>query len=433
MTTTINEISITGSSLNIVYKGSPSPTDKLSPLVASNNIKNYMNSLKKYIGNGEEGLDTAYGSDKSNTIQNFTDSVYLWNTFVNENNKLSCETVAIYNYTGGVDHGEHVPIKCVRSTYQGSVYLGILDSMFDSTNEELNKIELALLLGNAWNESGINKGIFNVCLQKNTPGYLDSLCTCNTCKGYDIKFVGRGLLQLSNPDNYIPVSYILNKMGEILKGTQLPTNYETILNNLPTAPLLPPLCGQKDKYGQYYPLCKSATPSDTNINCCQVPILDTQIKEVCNDINSNDKDNTIYTHPATICDSNKTPLSILTSFAYTSGNTSMAIKKNDYSFQVNSCSINQGGYMYPVKANDYEWLEKNGYTMTKSDVEKGVQKCISGGLEGNHARYEGFCTVMNTLFPGNNITSNNNWSITLKDGNLYKGNSTLDEAKLYYK
>tara|TARA_B100001769_G_C22016077_1_gene546034 strand:- start:339 stop:983 length:645 start_codon:yes stop_codon:yes gene_type:complete len=209
-----------------------------------------------------------------------------------------------------------------------------------------------------WNESGKNKGLFNVCLQKNTPGYLDSLCRCNTCKGYDIKLVGRGLLQLSNPDNYMPVSYILNKMGEILKGTQLPTNYETILNNLPTAPLLPPLCGQKDNSRKYYTQCKSATPSDTNINCCQVPILDTQIKEVCNDINSNDKDNTIYTHPATGCDSNKTPLSILTSFVYNSANTSMAIKKNDYSFQVTSCSINQGGYIYPVKANDYGWLEK---------------------------------------------------------------------------
>jgi hypothetical protein len=111
----------------------------------------------------------------------------------------------------------------------------------------------------------------------------------------------------------------------------------------------------------------------------------------------------------------------------------MAIKNNDYSFQVNSCSINQGGYMYPVKANDYGWLEDKGYTMTKSDVEKGVHKCISDGLEGNHARYEGFCTVMNTLFPGNNIKSTNNWSIILKDGNFYKGNSTLDEAKLYYK
>ena len=40
---------------------------------------------------------------------------------------------------------------------------------------------------------------------------------------------------------------------------------------------------------------------------------------------------------------------------------------------------------------------------------------------------------MNTLFPGNDIKSNNNWSITLKDGNLYKGNSSLYEAKLYYK
>ena len=41
-----------------------------------------MNSLKEYIGNGEDGLDTAYGSNKSNTIQNFTDSVYLWNTLL---------------------------------------------------------------------------------------------------------------------------------------------------------------------------------------------------------------------------------------------------------------------------------------------------------------------------------------------------------------
>ena len=32
----------------------------------------------------------------------------------------------------------------------------------------------------------------------------------------------------------------------------------------------------------------------------------------------------------------------------------------------------------------------------------------------------------------NNIKSTNNWSIMLKDGNFYKGNSTLDEAKLYY-
>ena len=244
MTTTINEISITGSSLNIVYKGSPSPTDKLSPLVASNNIKNYMNSLKGYIGNYGTGVDKAYGTDKNDAITKFYESVYLWNTFINENNKLSCETVAINNYTGGVDHGEQVPLKCVRSTYQGWDYLGILDSMFDSTNEELNKIELALLLGNAWNESGVNKGIFNICLQEGMTNYKDSLCPCNTCKGYDIKFVGRGLLQISNPDNYIPVSYILNRMGEILKGTQLPNNYNTILTNLPTTPLYPPLCGQ---------------------------------------------------------------------------------------------------------------------------------------------------------------------------------------------
>jgi len=70
--------------------------------------------------------------------------------------------------------------------------------------------------------------------------------------------------------------------------------------------------------------------------------------------------------------------------------------------------------------------------MTKSDVDKGVQKCISDGLEGGQARYEGFCVMMNSLFPGNNITSNKNWSITLKDGNLYKGNSSLYEAKIYY-
>tara|TARA_B100001769_G_C22016077_1_gene546033 strand:- start:229 stop:342 length:114 start_codon:yes stop_codon:yes gene_type:complete len=36
--------------------------------------------------------------------------------------------------------------------------------------------------------------------------------------------------------------------------------------------------------------------------------------------------------------------------------------------------------------------------MTKSDVEKGVQKCISEGIKGGPERYEGFCTMMNSLF-----------------------------------
>ena len=407
---------------------SPDPT-KLTPGISSDNIKQYMRQLNQYIGNGDNGIDPAYGSSKDDAINNFVDSVYIWNTFINENNKLSCETVAINNWTGPI--GTHVPLKCERASYQGYNYLGILDSMFDSDDDELNKIELALLLGNAWNESGQNNGIFNVCLQTNTPKYEDSLCTCEKCTGYNIKLVGRGLLQLSNPSNYIPVANIMNKMGDVLNG-KLSSDYTQILNKLPTGELYPPLCGQKDADGNYIKQCTSADQSDTTKDCCQVPILDTQVQQVCGDIPQ--KENTIYTNPASICD-NHGALSILTSFIYNSANTSMAVKNTGYSFLVSSCSINQGGFLYPIKTTDYDWIVedskiKNYLIMTNDQIQDKVNECTAK-LEGSAGRYGGFCIIMNLLFPGNNITSTADWSINLLNGKYYRSNHITYDSRLY--
>ena len=424
----INIISIIITQTNIIIKYTNNKNNKLSPTEAAQDINNYMALLKDYIGNGENGLDIAYGSSKNDAITNFVDSVYIWNTFINENNKLSCETVAVNNWTGPIK-AQHVPLKCERASFSGYNYLGILDSMFDSNNKELNKIELALLIGNAWNESGQNKGIFNVCLQTNTPNYDDSICTCKTCKGYDIKLVGRGLLQLSNPSNYIPSAYIMNRMSTILQN-KLPNNYNEILNNLPTAELYPSLCGQKNVKGNYIAECNSA--DNTNKDCCQVPVIDTQIKQVCSNIS--DKENTIYTNPASIC--NKTSiLPILTSFIYNGANTSLAIKNNNYSFLVNSCSINQGGFLYPIKTTDYDWIvkdsiAKNYSIMTTDQIQNSITEC---NIEGVKGRYDGFCIVMNILFPGNNISSSTDWSVKLANGKYYRADHTIPEAKLYSK
>ena len=40
---------------------SPDPT-KLTPVISSANIKQYMGQLNQYIGNGDNGIDPAYGS-----------------------------------------------------------------------------------------------------------------------------------------------------------------------------------------------------------------------------------------------------------------------------------------------------------------------------------------------------------------------------------
>ena len=456
---TIQYINIKDNQLNIEYKGSDN--NKLSPEESSNDIKEYLTMIKEkgLIGNYTTDVDKAYGSNIDNSIDNFSNAVYLWNKFIEINNNISCKSVAINNYSG--PDGTRIDIECKRSSWPGYNYLGKLDSLFDAPNKEYNKIELALMLGNSWNESGYNVGIFNICLQEEGDKYADSLCPCDTCKGYNIKFVGRGLLQLSNPPNYIPVSYILNNMSTTLKG-QLNEKYNTILNNIPTGKLEPPLCGQVDAKGNYYKICNgecnlsNVVPSTlcgtidnkeneykmckiknseyTNTNCCQVPIIDTEIEAVCSSIQN--KENNIYSNPATICESKYYPMSFLTSFIYDSANTSIAVKENNYSFLVNSCSINQGGYLYPIKANDYDWLESDGkiknYWIDNNMIKCNVSQCISKGLEGGKNRYVGFCTILNILFPNNNIKPDNNWKIKLKNGNFYKGNSNSTEAKLYY-
>ena len=457
---TIQNINIKGNQLNIEYKGSKN--NKLSPEESSNDIKGYLNMIKEknLIGNYKTGLDKAFGSNIDNSIENFSNAIYIWNKFIEINNNIPCKSVALNNYSG--PDGKRINIECERSSWPGYNYLGKLDSLLDSPNKEYNKIELALMLGNSWNESGFNTGIFNICLQENGDKYADSLCPCNTCRGYNIKFVGRGLLQLSNPSNYIPVSYILNNISTTLKG-QINEKYNKILNNIPTGKLEPPLCGQVDTKGNYYKICKgdcnlsneevnnsicnnkdiiednykickSKNSENINTNCCQVPIIDTEIEAVCSSIQN--KENNIYSNPATICESKYYPMSFLTSFIYDSANTSIAVKENNYSFLVNSCSINQGGYLYPIKANDYDWLESDGkiknYWIDNNMIKCNVSQCISKGLEGGKDRYVGFCTILDILFPNNNIKPDNNWKIKLKNGNFYKGNSNSTEAKLYY-
>jgi hypothetical protein len=418
----ITGLSITGGEIKIEYSKSikPEPDHKLTPKTSSENIKKYMELLTSCIGN--DGLDPAFGSSKDDAIKNFVDSVYIWNTFINKNNKLSCETVAIYNSTGP---------KCERASYQGYNYLGILDSMFDSDNEELNKIELALILGNAWNESGGDIGLFNICLQEDTGGYLPSLCTCTKCIGYDIKLVGRGLLQLSYDANYIPAAYIMNKLGYVLKGKLL-DKYSKILDNLPTGELYPPLCGQKNAAGNYIKQCDTADAGDSKKDCCQVPILNTQIQQVCSDIPH--KEDTIYTNPGSICN-NSGPLSIITSFIYNSANASLAVKNTGYSFLVSACSINQGGYLYPIKTTDYDWIvtdsKAHSYDiMTNAQIEDSVGECVKS-LEKPTSRYIGFCTIMNLLFPNNNITSTADWYIRLQNGKYYRSNAATYDSRLY--
>ena len=407
-------------------KPTPSYKGKLTPLEASNDIITYLSDLKGLIGN-KDGVDKAFGKNPNDAINNFADSVFLWNTFVNENNKIPCNNVAYYHQEGEIIFN----IECERSSYPDYNYLGDFVSLFDSKDKELNKIELGLMLGNAWNESGFNMGLFNTCEQENTWTYPDTNCYCKSCngnKGYDIKLVGRGLLQISYMPNYSAISLILNKMNSILTG-KLDNYYQKILDRLPTSILYPPLCGQKDMEGNYYSKCKSDLASDTTINCCQAPIFQ-QIKEVCDFIP--DKENTILTNPVSVCSEDKIPISIISSFAYASSQISTIVKELDYSFKVEACTTNQGGCVYPIKANDYDWLEKKGYGYDEVTLNWVNEKLDACNIEGNEDRYRGFCEIMNLLFPKENITSTNSWSINLKNGNRYQAYPNNFDAKLEY-
>jgi hypothetical protein len=410
-------------------------TGHLNALQSSNNIRDHLNKLSGLIGNVHRPSmpDPAFGSDINDVIDNFVKSVYIWNTFIEENNKLDCSTVAIDNWEGGT----HVPIQCERASYQGYHYLGELASILNHTNDDLNKIELALLLSNAWNESGRNIGLFNVCLQTGTPEYDQTLCPCDTCVGYDTRLVGRGLLQLSNPSNYIPVAYVMNKMATTLRQIWIHDNKNLILlDNLPTAKLYPPLWGQMDPSNiNYIKPCSSAHPLDTSMSCAQVPVLQEQIQSVCDSIPN--KDYNIYSRPQSICETSG-PLSILTSLIYYSANTVLAVKEMDYSFKVSACSVNQGGYLYPIPAMDLSWIKKNskgGSTEAypiwrKNEITSSVNKCLSDGLEGGKNRYDGFIIILDLLFPKKRIPSEGKWSITLNNKLIYQGDDANYDASL---
>ena len=267
------------------------------------------------------------------------------------------------------------------------------------------------------NESGEDTGLFNICHQ-NPAGYPNTSCTCSTCHEKDL--AGRGLIQLSYSSNYLPVSYILTAMNKTLSGSgKLNTNYQNILNNLPTDPIYPPICGQGINNW-----CKSA--SNLTKNCCVAPLLPNAaaVGEGSVDCAHINKTNTIYTNPSLVC---TPPLSILTSLIYESANSVYAITNFKYQFQFSACLINQGGMPYPICTNYYNKLTpKNG-----GYPENIVLPITNCNIENVVARYDGFCTIMNLLFPKNNINSKNDWYITLQDGLIYSGCSNKHNAGLF--
>jgi hypothetical protein len=428
---------------------SPTPSNKLTPEVAAKNIASYLNDIKAagYIANyGEDGqaaeaptgIDChkrelsdplkcgrgddfgweSYGLSPENS---FEDAVYVWNTFIYENNKKTCTTIA-YNHWDIT----RIPVQCERATFPDNrqAFAGELDSLFDSLDVDLNKIELALILSNAWNESGGNVGLFNHCLQRDTPNYSFNKCPNNAKYPYNNILVGRGLLQLSNPGNYINVAHILNKMGNL----KINDKYENIINKLPTGILYPQVCGDPSINECPY------TQGSVDVSCCvDIPTSD-GIGELCSDISSADN---IFTNPSIICTQPNTPLAVLSSLIYSAANSSSLVKKNNYSFLLSACSVNMGGVVYPVPdTEDNVWLRKVGAIPD----DKFIKEYIYGGglepkwctkaegdkvtCEGCDARWKGFCIIMDILFPGNKILENNTknfpWKIKL-DKYTYEG------------
>ena len=254
-----------------------------------------------------------------------------------------------------------------------------------------------------------------------------SRCFCDTCEGYAIQFVGRGLLQITNASNYIPIAYVLNKMATI--GITEPS-YVKILKPLPTAKLYPPLWGQKDSSnGNYIKPCSTTEPLDTTISCAQAPVLQEQIYTVCDSIRN--KDQNIYSNPQSICETTSI-LPILTSLIYYSANTIFAVKDMSYNFRVSSCSVNQGGFLYPIKTTDWSYIEHAAYPIYRekpADILDKMKKCTKP--EGYIGRYQGLNTVLGILFGNRMVYSDNGkWLITLNNKQIYRGDDITHEASL---
>lgn len=127
-------------------------TYTLYPDDARKSVKKNLTLLKAKIANQQSKDYAAFGQNAHDVIENFANSVYIWNTFIEKNNTIDCSTVAINHWEGGV----RTPIQCEKASYPGYDYLGELAPILNNMDEDLNKIELALLLSNAWNESGNN-------------------------------------------------------------------------------------------------------------------------------------------------------------------------------------------------------------------------------------------------------------------------------------
>ena len=439
----------------------PGPTGgHLSASVAAANVAKYLKQLESIIGSPSgctEGclpnpgytnklIDSSYGKIDStketivdDVISNFADSVYLWNTFVYENNKKQCSNILMNKWDS---KGKHVQVDCKQSSWVGWNYLAKLYPLFDNVDLELNKINLALLLGNAWNESGNDNGLFGICTQAGG-GYQHGVCN-PTAK----EFVGRGLLQLSNDNGYLMGAHILTDMYNTLKDVLPKGRYLDILNRLKNSEdggafdqIYPKVCGKGINS-----FCPNQNPSSTGLesgkNCCVAPL---QVGAI--DCKATSSNNNIYNKPTMVCDYLYSPLPILTSLIYYSANAEYMVTNLNYQFKTSACAINQGGMPYPICTSDYEATPR---TVTKNqaypskvcggqdDDQKKADHASSSGciykcnsIEGSNKRYEGFCTVMDLLFPGRKIRykmNDNNkggtgtkWSVTLKNGQTYQG------------
>ena len=307
------------------FKPSP-PGSKLTPEEAASNISVYLTKIAEanYISNISGYDNEPYGIDNSNVIQNFYDSVIILNTWININNQKSCNNSNFWSDDA----------NCEKALWVGSAipegnYFSEFFSLFDSQNEDLNKIELAIILGNSWNESGGNEGFFNICTQ--VGAYPLTTCPMPPPASDEVnQLVGRGLLQISYDYNYLPITRILTALRSDLSNTSL----DSFVNKLPTDPIYPQLCGVPNM-----PKCPHASPRE---DCCIQDNTTTDI--LC----PHDRKNTIYSNPASVCDTKYKPLAILSSLIYYSVNSANAVKQCKYSFLIGSCSINQGGYAYPA-------------------------------------------------------------------------------------